>query len=150
MTSEKRRRQSTLLSLVRDRTVANQREIVCMMRNAGLSATQASISRDIRELGLVKVSGRYVAADGAMSQYGHLLPGDPLRGLIKNVEPVGANLVIIRTSTGSANSVAAALDGKHLPEVAGTLAGDDTIFVAVRSRSIQGRLVALLNAWMRG
>ncbi|HEY3242528.1 MAG TPA: arginine repressor [Phycisphaerae bacterium] len=147
--TDKRRRQSALLRLVQEQRVGNQREIVALMRGSGLAATQASISRDIRELGLVKMAGRYIPADGLVASGSRLAPGDPLLGLIKSVEPIGANLIIIRTTTGSASSVAVALDNKRLPEVAGTLAGDDTIFVAVRSRSVQGRVVALLNAWMQ-
>jgi transcriptional regulator of arginine metabolism len=62
-----------------------------------------------------------------------------------SVEPVGANLVVIKTPVGSANVVAVDLDRKELPDIAGTVAGDDTIFVAVRSRAAQGRVMAFLH-----
>ena len=65
--------------------------------------------------------------------------------LIISVEPVGANLIVVRTPPGGANAVAVEWDAKHVPEIAGTVAGDDTIFIAVRSRSAQGRLLAMLG-----
>ena len=65
--------------------------------------------------------------------------------LIIATEPIGANLIVVRTASGSANAVAIDLDRRGLSDIAGTVAGDDTIFVAVRSRAAQGRVVAFLN-----
>jgi len=136
----KQERQLAIRRLVRERDVSNQAELVAQLEKAGIAGTQASVSRDIRELGLIKVDGRYrmpgrkVAAEtGGTAE------------LITDLVPVGANLVIIRTLIGAASAVAAELDRLELADIAGTLAGDDTIFVAVRSRAAQGRTMHALR-----
>ncbi|MFO0839281.1 MAG: arginine repressor [Phycisphaerae bacterium] len=145
----KQLRQQRLLQLVRERAIGNQAQIVQLMRRFGLEATQASVSRDMRELGLIKVRGRYVPPSGLAGA----LPDDPvaaeLSGLITTIQPVGANLVVLRTPPGEASSAAVTLDRQQIREIAGTLAGDDTIFIAVKSRSDQGRVVARLRGWVR-
>ena len=142
--SEKAARQAALLRLARKRSLATQDEMVHGLRELGFESTQSSISRDVRELGLVRVDGSYVPA--AAAGYGAAADRLPDRDdeLIIRTEPVGANLVVIHTTAGSANAVAIDLDRQDLPEIAGTVAGDDTIFVAVRSRAAQGRVLALL------
>jgi transcriptional regulator of arginine metabolism len=143
--TEKRDRQAFLRRIVAEQDVRSQQELVELLRNAGFEATQTSISRDVREIGLVKLGGRYVPAgsDGSGTTE-H--PPDPIAALVTHVEPVGANLVVVRTTVGGAGPVAAALDQKMLPAV-GTVAGDDTVFIAVRSRSMQGRVIAALREW---
>ena len=148
MTGEKQARQSALLEIVRTRSTANQRQIADWLGKAGFEATQASISRDVRELGLVKLAGRYLPPDAAGTQ-GQRAGVPPQAELIHSSAPAGANLVVIQTAIGSANSVAVMLDGMAPPEVVGTIAGDDTIFVAVRSRSGQGSVLAMLNGWLK-
>jgi len=144
--NDKRRRQAALVRLAGKKPLATQDEIVAALRNAGFSATQSSVSRDLRELGLVRVRGRYVplTATEASEAAGGLSPRES--ELIISAEPVGANLIVVRTPPGSASAVAAELDRKGLPDIAGTLAGDDTIFLAVRSRAAQGRVAVLLQA----
>lgn len=136
------------MRLVRSRVLANQGEMVRLLRKAGVAATQASISRDVRELGLVKVDGRYAPAErltggegGADQRAAH--------GLITHVVVAGANLIVVRTPPGHANTVAIGLDEMKLGDIVGTVAGDDTIFVAVKSRSGQGQVVATLKGMMR-
>lgn len=141
----KAERQAALLRLIAAEKPRNQAEIVRLMHEKGYEVTQASISRDVRELGFVKVQGRYLlsgavsASVETWSDIGHI--GE----LITAIEPVGANLVVLRTTTGAASPVALDIDGRGLADVAGTIAGDDTVFVAVRSRSAQGRMIALLK-----
>ncbi|MCC7290522.1 MAG: hypothetical protein IT449_00510 [Phycisphaerales bacterium] len=142
-------RQQALLELVRLHPLANQRELVNALRERGFETTQASMSRDIRDLGLVKVGGRYRRLEDLGEQPEGALAGDPVFELVKTFEPVGANLIVLRTATGAANSVAVLLDQQRMPQVVGTLAGDDTVFIAVRSRSDQGRVVSLLNRLVR-
>lgn len=143
---DKQKRQSELLRLVRQRRLTDQQQIVRLMRSRGYDVTQASISRDVRELGLVKADGRYVQ----LSEIGqNRTAGDlsaRIDGLITSVEPAGANLVVVRTATGAASAVAVALDEHRLPDTIGTIAGDDTIFIAVRSRNAQGRVVGILKS----
>lgn len=143
---EKRRRQAAITRLVREQAIANQTQLVAFVRANGFEATQASISRDVRELGLVKLKGRYLPLDGVASQAAEATRS-PYSELVIGFEPIGAHLIVVRTRTGAANSVAVALDQQAMPELAGTIAGDDTIFLAVRSRSDQGRMIAHLRTW---
>ena len=142
---EKGPRQAALMQLVKRRSVSSQQEMVLLLQKHGFRVTQSSISRDVRELGLVRVEGRYVPAgrlgvEGAQDANGRLQ-----NELIISTEPVGANLIVVRTPPGGANAVAVELDARQVPEIAGTVAGDDTIFVAVPSRCAQGRVLALLG-----
>jgi transcriptional regulator of arginine metabolism len=139
-------RQAALLRLVKRRTVVSQQEMVRLLRETGFSATQSTISRDVRELGLVRAEGRYVPAASLGTEPPDDAPTSFRNELIISTEPVGANLIVVRTPPGGANAVAVELDRKGLPEIAGTVAGDDTIFVALRSRAAQGRLLPLLRA----
>lgn len=143
---EKRRRQRAILRIVRGHAVSNQEELVELLEKvAEISATQASVSRDVRELGLVKVDGRYVQAQRLAPASADGEP-NPIHELITRFEPIGANLVIVHTRVGAAGAVAAELDARLGEDVAGTIAGDDTIFIAVRSRAVQGRVIAGLRA----
>lgn len=141
---EKRRRQTALLRVVREHAAGSQRELIRLLQGAGLSATQASVSRDLRELGLVKVDGRYqhLPRPGRADRAG---PRGPLGELIISMEPIGANLILVHTRVGAAPAVAIEMDALQAEEIAGTLAGDDTILVAVRSRAAQGQAVARLQ-----
>ena len=142
---DKSRRQKALLAIIRARAVRNQLEMVRRLQDSGVTATQASVSRDIRELGLVKVNGRYGTAERMFGG------GDKSAGneLITKIEAAGANLIVVRTLIGSANAVAVELDRMDVPEIVGTVAGDDTFFVAVKSRTAQGRVTAILKGMMR-
>ncbi len=116
-----------------------------LLRNQGFQVTQASISRDVRELGLVRVDGCYIPASRVTTLGDANGLGLHSSELIVSIEPIGANLVVIKTPPGGAATVAVELDGKNVPEIAGTVAGDDTVFVAVRSRAAQGRVLALFK-----
>jgi transcriptional regulator of arginine metabolism len=154
--SSKEQRQAALLELVQQRAVRSQDEMVALLQERGFTATQASVSRDIRELGLVKAGGRYAPVSAVTGEAptdaasGHQAIPAPSTSynseLITACTPAGANLVVIRTKAGAASIVAADLDRRTMPEIVGTLAGDDTIFIAVPSRAAQGRLLAFLKA----
>ena len=143
---DKGRRQKKLLAIIRARAVRNQVEMVRRLHESGISATQASVSRDIRELGLVKVKGRYGTVERMFGGDGE----STRNGLITQIDAVGANLIVVRTLVGSANAVAVELDRMDVPEIVGTVAGDDTLFGAVKSRTAQGRVTAILKSMMRG
>lgn len=142
-------RQATLLKLVRQRAIRSQAELVRALQKKGFKSTQASVSRDLRDLSLVKSNGRYVAADRLSGPPARRPDPGPASELITGADPVGANLVVVRTAVGAANAVAVDLDRRQIPGLVGTIAGDDTIFLAVRSRTAQGRTVALLKQWIR-
>ncbi len=146
--SDKAQRQALLLRLVRQKALSRQEAIVEQMRRAGFDVTQASISRDIHELGLVKVDGRYVSRANLAANAPPNVPAAVV-GMVEAVEAVGGNLVVVRTTTGTASTVAVAIDDQQLGGVAGTIAGDDTIFVAVRSRPAQMRVIEVLRSWAR-
>lgn len=147
LNARKQHRQQTLLRLVGEKRLATQQDVVRALRAAGFAATQATVSRDIVEIGLVKVprDGAHIyAPPAAVPASGGL---DRLRRFCEEYAVQGAvagNLVILKTPPGTANALAIALDTSGFSDVIGTLAGDDTVFVAAhnpaRARVINKRL----------
>jgi transcriptional regulator of arginine metabolism len=142
-------RQRRIVRLLEERTVASQNELARLLRAAGYRATQATVSRDLEELGVVKVR-----RDGqiayALASSGAPSPSDALSlALTASVLAIEAsgNLIVVHTPPGHAQMVAGALDRSALEGVAGTVAGDDTILVVVREgvrpREIEQRLLSL-------
>jgi len=119
--------------------VKNQGELLRRLRTRGIRASQATLSRDMALLGV----RRAVGADGPryLVETGGTLPLDPVRRLVDGIDTNGA-LVVVRTKSSAAGTVARALDEANFTEVMGTLAGDDTVFVAPR-RPQDGRRVAV-------
>ena len=118
-------RQGQILTLVRSRSIYTQEELAQELNSLGIPATQVTLSRDIRELGLAKTPNGY-------RQIAPQTGGPALAALASEFVldlRTAQNLVVIRTSPGNANTVAVALDKEQWPEVVGTLAGDDTILV---------------------
>ena len=144
----KRDRQQAILRLVRERSLSTQAEVAEALHGAGFEAVQTTVSRDIAELGLVKVraeDGRLVYAPPGSQ--GHGAPprlGVAVRRFALSVEPAGS-LVVVRTSSGSASALAQGIDEAALPAVAGTIAGDNTIFVAPREGTTARALAGQLN-----
>lgn len=150
-------RHARIAELIRTRTVRSQTELVQLLADSGITVTQATLSRDLEELGAVKVRG----TDGGASSY--LLPeegGPPmrpaeqaparlqrlLRELLTGADASG-NLAVLRTPPGAAQFLASALDRSGLPEVVGTIAGDDTIAVIAREPLTGADLAAQLLHW---
>ena len=128
---EKSARQERVLALIDSRPIKNQSELASLLTKAGMVVTQTSISRDLEELGISKVDGRYMRAPRPANP--------PLFGSV-SAEPAGENLIVVRCASGMASAVAVKIDSTQIDGVIGTLAGDDTIFVAVRSKAI-GKVV---------
>ncbi len=132
-------RRDAIREILSGRAVANQGELLRRLGARGIRASQATLSRDMATLGVRRAVGpdgpRYLVDENAGT-----LPLDPVRRLVDGVESNGA-LVIVRTKSSAAATVARALDEAGLTEVMGTLAGDDTVFVAPR-RAGGGRRVA--------
>ena len=126
-------RQGAILRLVKEQKLSTQTELAKALKKAGFGAVQTTVSRDVAELGLVKVrdeEGRLVyALPGAadLSRLGELVAA--LRRWTVSLTATG-DLVVINTPPGTANALARAIDAAGLADVAGTVAGDDTIFVA--------------------
>jgi transcriptional regulator of arginine metabolism len=136
----KDRRQRAILTLVATRPVHSQDELVALLERQGFDVTQATVSRDIKELGLVKVPiksddddepiFKYVVPSAAVSYVSRLHRA--VAELVTSVEG-SVNLIVLRTGPGSAMMVASAIDEAAWPEILGTVGGDDTILVIVRS-----------------
>ena len=133
----KKKRQEIILEIIRKVDVDTQEELAEILRQRGFKVTQATVSRDIRELKLSKVS-----VPGGRQKYVSMPDNTPqmedryirvLRDGFVAME-TAQNLLVMRTASGMAMAVAAALDSLNLQEVVGCIAGDDTIFVAARSR----------------
>ena len=132
MTVTKSERQSAILDLVSRGSAHTQQEIASALARRGVRATQATVSRDIQELGLVRTGGAYRSANVLARE---------LVLSIDFIEPIA----VIRTPPGTANLVARRIDEASLPGVAGTVAGDDTVFALLRGRSAGRALKELLN-----
>lgn len=130
----KEQRQRAILELVRERPVHTQQELAAELSRLGLGTTQATVSRDLQELGLVRTGSGYRA--GTVSATSELVLS------ITEVE----SMLVIRTPPGTANVVARAVDESGLDGVAGTVAGDDTIIVVLSDRQAAGTLRRFLSA----
>ncbi len=140
-------RRDAILRILRDTPVRKQDELVRLLRRAGHAVTQSSISRDLRELGVLKASGRYLPpAETATRVHSDF---DMLRRFVRSVATAGSSLVVLKTTVGAAQSVAAAIDKADWPEVVGTLSGDDTIFLATDTARAQAQAIARLRAVFR-
>ncbi len=149
--ADKRLRQQAILRAIAARPIRTQEELATALRKQGFDATQATVSRDIEELGLVKVRSQdgehhyeaarlntLVDANEGPARLRRFCEDYPVEGRLSE------SLVVLRGTPGSANALAAAIDACALPHIVGTLAGDDTVFVATagrrRSRSVLDQL----------
>ncbi|MFZ0009135.1 MAG: hypothetical protein WAK94_12925 [Steroidobacteraceae bacterium] len=137
-------RRSAIVRILRDGLVRRQQDLVRLLKKTGLEATQSSISRDLRDLGVLRAGGRYVLPPDEVSRAN----GDfgALAQFVRALRRAGPSLTVLRTTIGAAQSVAVAIDRAEWPEVAGTISGDDTIFIATASARAQDELIARLRA----
>jgi transcriptional regulator of arginine metabolism len=136
VTESRLRRQRTIAELLRSGTLASQEELTERLGAAGFSVTQATVSRDLDQLGAVKVKKggavRYMLPDAiGDGDWAAQRLRRALAQWMLSIEPAGP-LLVLRTPPGSAHVVGVAFDQAKLPEVAGTICGDDTVFVALR------------------
>ena len=153
MTDLRANRQRAIAEMLREGPVRSQDDIAARLASAGFAVTQATVSRDLEQIGAVKVK-----RGGAL---GYALP-DQLGGSdwaagrlqrifaewVHSVEPAGS-LIVLKTPPGSAHLVALALDQAKLSEIAGTIAGDDTLFIAVSNSADVDDVTERLRALMR-
>jgi transcriptional regulator of arginine metabolism len=139
-------RQKEIIDILVDKKgVSSQEELVELLRERGFTATQSSISRDLQEIGVRRVKGRYVLqAWKAVGQ------GDfrQVVGFVQGINVAGTNLLVVHTSPSAANVVAWAIDTSGWPEVKGTVAGEDTLFIAVNGQEDRDRLLRRLGHYM--
>jgi transcriptional regulator of arginine metabolism len=138
-------RQGQILNLIRAKRIQTQDELARELRGVGIEAKQVTLSRDIRELGLAKTSDGYREIQPEPS--GPDLP-TVLSEFLFDVR-LAQNMVVMKTSPGNANSIAVALDQEDWPEVTGTLAGDDTVFVVcwdeLRAKAVREKLMSYIS-----
>ena len=143
-------RRTQILDLLRRGPVATQADLCEKLAKRGIQVTQATVSRDIEEMALIKTREGYRLPDSVDP----LAPSQPtlpiiLKEFLREVRKA-SNLVVIKTHPGNAHSVAAALDAAEWPEVQGTVAGDDTVFVATdgaqEASRIRKRILDLVGA----
>ena len=145
-------RQTAILEIIREQSIETQEQLAEALSNRGLNVTQATISRDIKELRLQKVmtpSGgyRYAPPDHAESDMNERLTR-MLSDSLLSVASSG-NMLVIRTISGTAGAAAEALDALHWPEVLGTLAGDNTIFMVIREDAMPSAVAAKITNLMK-
>ncbi len=144
----KRTRQNTLLEIVQQQPYRNQDELRRALARRGFDVTQATLSRDIHELGLVKTSDGYARQEGEQPADSALPPAIRLvREFVLNVKEA-QNLLVVRTAPGSAQPVAAALDAEGWSEVVGTVAGDDTLLIISQNRRTAQKMAARIRAML--
>jgi len=151
-------RQARIVAILSNRPVHSQSELAALLADDGIEATQATLSRDLEELGAVKLRG----ADGGGGIYVVPEDGSPVRGVSGGTERMSrllgellvstdasVNLAVLRTPPGAAHYLASAIDRAALPEVVGTIAGDDTVVVVAREPMTGAQLAARFEAIRR-
>jgi transcriptional regulator of arginine metabolism len=140
-------RQGQILKLVRSRNIHTQEELANLLHGLGIAATQVTLSRDIRELGLIKTSHGYMRAPEAPAPAGPDFATVARESLLD--VRVAQNLLVLRTPPAMANPLASALDHADWPEIIGTIAGDDTVLVvapdAKTAQNLRVKLAKLLG-----
>ena len=131
----KQDRQKKIVNLIRAKPIGTQEALRAQLERVGVAATQSSVSRDLEELGIVKHHGRYSLPHAN---------GDSTRGLL-SLDVAGDVLVIAKCLPGRASAVAVEIDDAAFPEIVGTLAGEDTIFIATRDQRSQR--LAIKKIW---
>jgi transcriptional regulator of arginine metabolism len=135
-------RQKAILDLLERGPIASQEDLQRALNRRGLRVGQATLSRDIRDLGLVKTATGYAQPQGeTASEFALPSVSRLVREFVLEVRPA-QNLLVIKTTVGSAQPVAAALDGEDWPEAVGTIAGDDTILIVCPDKRAASRLAS--------
>lgn len=124
----KKERHRRIVDILRQRGASDQREIIEGLRHYGIDATQATVSRDLVDLGVVKVNGYYRLPTFST-------PGGAAALDTMEMETAGDCLIVLKTSPGQAQMAGLSIDRSDIAEVVGTVAGDDTVFIAVKGRT---------------
>ncbi len=140
-TREQMQRRDLLLELLQRGPASTQKMLVKALSAKGLHATQSSVSRDLHELGAIKTGQGYRLPEPPDSQD----EINKVAEFLRDVLPAGPHLTVIKTAIGAAQRVALALDRSGWPEMVGTIAGDDTVFVATDSAAAQKLLIAKIE-----
>ena len=120
-------RHQKILEIISATPIATQQELAAQLSRGGFAATQSSVSRDIVKLGLTKLDGHYTAPEDAIN----------VGGPITEIETAGDNIIVVKTEVGLAQPAALTIDRASIAEIVGTVAGDDTILIAVKNAAAQ-------------
>ncbi|MEO6080117.1 MAG: arginine repressor [Steroidobacteraceae bacterium] len=140
-------RRNSILRHLQAGAVRRQSDLVGLLKRDGFEVTQSSVSRDMRELGVLKAQGRYLPPTDEISQAQGSFTA--IARFVRDIRTAGPSITVIRTSVGAAGSVAVAIDKAAWPEAVGTISGDDTIFIATQDGDAQARLLDRLRSNFR-
>jgi transcriptional regulator of arginine metabolism len=140
-------RRGAIVRIPKEGLVRNQADLVRLLKKEGHAVTQSSVSRDLRDLGVLKAAGRYTMPPDEVTRAN----GDfgTLTQFVRGLKSAGPSITVLRTTIGAAQSVAVAIDKAQWPEVAGTISGDDTIFIATANLRAQQELIERLRTLFR-
>lgn len=141
-------RQQAIRALLREQVIRRQDDLTRALRERGFEVTQSSVSRDLADLGAAKVDGRYALRSPVAAPIPAREMVDAARSL-RAIRPAGPNLLVLLTPPGRAQLAGLAIDRAGWSEAVGTVAGDDTVFVATAGRVAQERLIQRLKAAAR-
>lgn len=147
---QKRYRQGQILKLLSGQPVASQDELRRQLIHLGVRVTQATLSRDMRELRLVKTTDGYRPLSSATTEEAAPLPtlARALKEFLLDIRPA-QNMLVLKTPPGGAQPLAAAVDSEHWKEVAGSLAGDDTVLIITPSRTARAAIQKRIEEMLR-
>jgi transcriptional regulator of arginine metabolism len=147
---QKRYRQGQILKLLSGQPVASQDELRRQLIHLGVRVTQATLSRDMRELRLVKTTEGYRPLASASTDESAPLPtlARALKEFLLDIRPA-QNMLVLKTPPGGAQPLAAAVDSEHWKEVAGSLAGDDTVLIITSSRTTRAAIQKRIEEMLR-
>ena len=129
-------RQNKIIEIIESKEIDTQEELVEILNSLNLNVTQATVSRDIKELGLIKISGKTKKHKYALMQNDNLSEQSKQANLFKNCVTkidIAKNIVVVKTLVGNASAAGAIVDNLNLIEIVGSVAGDDTIIIVART-----------------
>ena len=141
-TEDQTSRRAAIRDLLLEGPAETQASLVSALQDLGHVATQSSVSRDLREIGAIKTTSGYELPVESRSGDGQVTA---VANLLRSITPAGSNLLVIRTGVGAAQRVGLALDRCGWPGMVGTIAGDDTVFVATESAHAQKNLITRIE-----
>jgi transcriptional regulator of arginine metabolism len=140
-------RRAALLRIIRDSSVGKQDDLVRLLKKQGFEATQSSVSRDLRELHVAKAGDRYIVPLNEIAAPSNRMAA--VAQFVLEIKTAGPSLTVVKTTTAAAQSVAEAIDTSAWPEVVGTIAGENTIFIATEDGRAQRKLAERLREGLR-
>lgn len=140
MVMNKDKRHRAITEIVREKTLSTQHELLDVLTRQGLAVNQATLSRDLAEVGIRKSQGRYVLAEEVTQRRSEY-------AAVTGFTCCGPHMIVIRTAVGQAQAVAVMIDQEDEPAFAGTIAGDDTILVLTKNRRTQTVALRRLRQW---